>query len=253
MSYLPGKFVWFEHQSTDARKAQAFYEGLFGWRTETMPLGEMRYSMIMNGQTGIGGYGQAGAGTPNRWMSYLSVTDVDASYRAALAAGAKGLMAPVDFGPVGRGATLADPTGAVLSLWKSADGDRPDPARTAPGNWVWNELWSSERPDALAFYERVFGFAHEDMDMGPQGVYTLLKQDGVNRAGLAQSVNPKAASMWLPYVEVDHCDATAATAGPLGGTVLLAPQDIPGVGRFAIIADPLGAPFALLRSLDGAS
>ena len=252
MSHLPGKFVWFEHHSTDSRRAQSFYESLFGWRTEAMPMGDMDYSMILNGGTGIGGYGQASPGAANRWMSYLSVDDVDAEFDAALRAGATPRMAPMDFGPVGRGATIADPTGAVLALWKSASDDAPDSAKPVPGNWVWNELWSSDRGKALAFYTSVFGFEHDDMDMGPQGIYTLLKKAGVNRAGLAQSVNPKATSLWLPYVEVSHCDVTAAKAASLGGALLFAPQDIPGVGRFAIIADPLGAPLAVLRSLDNA-
>jgi len=86
----------------------------------------MDYSMILNGGTGIGGYGQASPGAANRWMSYLSVDDVDAEFDAALRAGATQRMAPIDFGPVGRGATIADPTGAVLSLWKSASDDAPD-------------------------------------------------------------------------------------------------------------------------------
>jgi hypothetical protein len=248
MSYLPGKFVWFEHHSSDSARAARFYEALFGWRTETMPMGGQPYSMIMNGNNGIGGYGKSAAGAPNRWMAYLSVDNVDASFAAARSAGAQALMPPTDFGPVGRGATLADPTGAVFSLWKSADGDRPDPAKTATGEWAWNELWTSDPSRALAFYECTFGFSHDTMDMGPGGTYTMLKKDGVSRGGIARSVNPDAASMWLPYVEVSDCDETAARAGRNGGRVLSAPADIPGVGRFAIVADPLGVAIAMLRS-----
>ncbi|MFZ2652183.1 MAG: VOC family protein [Burkholderiaceae bacterium] len=248
MSYLPGKFVWFEHQSTDTARAARFYEALFGWRTEAMPMGAQNYSMIMNGSNGIGGYSKCEAGAPNRWMAYMSVSSVDASFAAAQRAGAKSLMPPTDFGPVGRGAALADPTGAVFSLWKSAQGDRPDATETPPGDWVWNELWTGDPSKALAFYEGVFGFSHESMDMGPGGSYTLLKMDGVHRAGMAQSVNAAAASMWLPYVEVSDCDASAAKADECGGQLLSAPADIPGVGRFAIVADPLGAAVAMLRS-----
>jgi len=253
MSYLPGKFVWFEHHSSNMARARSFYESLLGWRTETMPMGGKDYSMIMNSGNAIGGYGNAAPGTPNRWMAYLSVASVDDSYRAALATGAKGLMAPMDFGPVGRGATLADPTGAVFSLWKSAEGDKPDSGKTPVGEWVWNELWTSDATKALAFYEGVFGFTHESMDMGPGGVYTLLVASGKRRGGMTGSVNPRATSMWLPYIEVADCDATANRAVTLGGTVLSAPADIPGVGRFAILADPLNAAFAVLRSNDTAA
>ena len=253
MSHLPGKFVWFEHHCTDSARAAKFYEALFGWRTEVMPMGPQKYSMIMNGSNGIGGFGKSAPGTHSRWMPYLSVNSVDDSFAQALRAGAKALMPPTDFGPVGRGATIADPTGAVFSLWKSAEGDRPDPAKTPAGEWVWNELWTNDPTKALAFYEGTFGFSHDSMDMGPAGMYTMLMKDGVHRGGLARSVNPKAASTWLPYVEVADCDATAAKAGRLGGALLSAPADIPGVGRFAIVADPLGVAIAMLRGIDRAA
>jgi uncharacterized protein len=248
MSHLPGKFVWFEHLSSHAAKSRAFYEPLFGWKTETMPMGAQNYSLIMNGGHGIGGYGSAAADGPSRWMSYLSVPDVDAAFRSALAAGAKSIMAPMDFGPVGRGATILDPGGASLSLWRGTDGDRADSTPTPAGEWVWNELWTADPVKVVNFYETAFGFSHDSMDMGPQGTYYLLKKDGINRAGVARSVDSRATSMWLPYVEVAGCDATAAKAASLGGRVLSAPADIPGVGRFAILADTTGAPVAILQS-----
>src|SRR2546423_6216919 len=128
MSYLPGKFIWFEHASADIAKARAFYERLFDWHVEAMPMGGDTYHMLMNGADGIGGLAQAAPGAPSAWQSYISVTDVDTTYRAALAAGATSVLPPTDFPPVGRGATIADPTGATVSLWKSAQGDRADPA-----------------------------------------------------------------------------------------------------------------------------
>ena len=54
MSYLPGKFVWFEHLSADPARARNFYQQLFGWHVETMRLGETHYPMIVNGNDGIG-------------------------------------------------------------------------------------------------------------------------------------------------------------------------------------------------------
>ncbi len=49
---------------------------------------------------------------------------------------------------------------------------------------------------------------------------------------------------WMGYVQVAEVDASAAQAGALGGSVSMAPHDLPGVGRFAVIADPQGAMFA---------
>ena len=248
MSHLPGKFVWFEHASADPARARAFYEPLFGWHVETMPMGADKYSMIMNGSDGIGGLRQAAAGAAAQWVSYLSVADVDAAFAAAKAAGAKAQMAPTDHGSVGRGAAIVDPTGAAVSLWRSAEGDRPDPAQTPVGDWYWTELWTPDAQTALAFYERVFGYSHDAMDMGPQGSYYLLKSpDGKMRGGLMQSTEAKAPPRGLPYVRVADCDASAGKARELGAQVVVTPTDIPNVGRFAVLVDPQGAALAVIK------
>jgi len=108
-------------------------------------------------------------------------------------------------------------------------------------------LYVADLDLACEFYQRVFGFGHESMDMGPQGTYYILKKDGVSRAGMMRSTEPRAPSMWLPYVAVDDCDATARQAAALGGEVLAAPVDVPGVGRYAVLADPLGAAIAVIK------
>jgi predicted enzyme related to lactoylglutathione lyase len=53
---------------------------------------------------------------------------------------------------------------------------------------------------------------------------------------------------WLPYFEVTDADAVAARTRELGGTVRVPATDIEGVGRFAKLADPSGARFAVIRS-----
>ena len=55
-------------------------------------------------------------------------------------------------------------------------------------------------------------------------------------------------TMWLPYVHVADCDSSVAKAKKLGASeVVVPPTDIPGVGRFAIVIDPQGAPIAMLK------
>jgi predicted enzyme related to lactoylglutathione lyase len=247
MDHLPGKFVWFEHLSAEPGAARGFYERLFGWHVEMMPMGDERYPLIMNGSQGIGGFATAGAGEAAQWRSYLSVTDVDNAHRAALAAGAKSLQAPTDFGAVGRGATITDPTGATLSLWRSSQGDQPDLAEAPAGTWCWNELWTTDARRALAFYEAAFGFSHQTMDLGPDGPYHMLSKGGQMRGGMMTTPMPGAKTQWLPYVAVADADASAALAGRLGGRSFVPPTDIPDIGRFSVLADPFGALFAIIR------
>jgi predicted enzyme related to lactoylglutathione lyase len=247
MAHLPGKFAWFEHSSNSPAKARKFYEPLFNWNTESMPMDHERYPMIFNGSQRIGGYRAAAEGARSQWIAYLSVHDLDGSFAAALAAGARAIARPAQRGPVGHCAHIADPSGAVLSLWESSQGDRPDADATARGDWYWNELWTDDPIRALAFYQRVFGYGHDTMQMSAHGTYYLLKKDGVSRAGMIRSADRRAPSMWLPYVCVDDCDATAHKACQLGGEVLSAPRDVPGIGRHAVLADTLGAAIAVIR------
>ena len=244
---LPGKFMWFEHLSQDVDRAKAFYDALFGWRSEAVPMGDASYAMIHLGEQGIGGYRQMEAGVPSQWMSYVSVNDLEATHAAALAAGARELMPPTDFGPAGRGSTIADPTGAALSLWQNATDDPPDLPTAPAGSWCWAELWAPDEAAALAFYERVLGYTGEAVNMGEQGTYYLLKTGDVARAGVFRSSDPALPTMWLPYVAVDDCDASAEKARSLGARVAMPPTDIPNVGRFAVFIDPFGATVAVLK------
>ena len=245
MSYLPGKFVWFEHLSAEPARARNFYQQLFNWHVETMKVGDEHYPMIVNGNQGIGGFisGESGA----RWVSYVSVPDVDRTYAAALVAGAKSESAPTDYGTIGRGAAIIDPTGARVSLWKSAEEDHADV--DAPiGGWVWNELWTSDVETALAFYERLVGYTHEAMDMGAQGMYHVLSTVGnKGRAGVLRSPDPSMPAQWVPYVRVADVDATLASAKQLGANVCMEGTDIPSVGRIGMMVDPQGAMLAVIK------
>ena len=99
---------------------------------------------------------------------------------------------------------------------------------------------------ALAFYEKVFSFTHEEMPM-PQGSYFILKQADKGRAGLYKAMEAATPTMWTPYICVADCDATEARASGLGATVCVPATDIPGVGRLAMFNDPQGASIAILK------
>ncbi len=248
MSKLPGKFVWFELVSRDARKAQAFYGEVLGWKVEAMPMGAFTYEMVKVGDDTIGGYAPPSSDrTPPHWISYVSVDDVDATVAKVTAAGGKVVEAPHDVPTVGRMARIADPQGAELSLFASARNDDAPDAPSAPGRFFWTELWTGDDAGAVAFYQQVFGYCHKDMDMGPAGTYHVLEQAGIPRGGVMKSPQAGVPAMWLPYVAVADCDAAARRASKLGGKVIAEPSDIPGIGRFAILADPTGATIAVIK------
>jgi uncharacterized protein len=242
---LQGKFVWFELVTRDAKKAQTFYGEVFGWKVQAFPMGPETYEMIAVADDTIGGYTKPDDGAPAHWTSYLSVTDVDAALERVKKAGGKVLGAAFDVPTIGRMAKIADPTGATLHLYTGLNGDTESPPRVS--TWVWNELTSQDPAKAVAFYEKVAGYTTKGMDMGPAGTYHLLQTGETSRAGVFKAPDPNIPSAWVPYVQVDNADATVARVTRNGGKVLMPADDVPGVGRFAVFADPQGAAFGILQ------
>ncbi len=247
---LPGKFAWFELVSKDAKKGQAFYAEVLRWRTEGYPMGNFTYEMVYAGDTMIGGYAAPKSDRQaSHWISYVSVADVDRAAKIAVENGGKIVEAPSDIPNVGRRARIADPQGAEICLFKSQTGDPPDVEEAPAGRFFWNELHTTDPKGALSFYEKVVGYTHSAME-SPAGTYYVLESPkGVGRAGATEHLPPGTAPHWLPYVVADDVDATAERAKRSGGSVLVGPEDIPGIGRFAVLRDPTGAVLAVMKPL----
>jgi uncharacterized protein len=240
-----GKFVWHDHISTEIEKAKNFYGELLGWETEVWKPGEMDYPMIkVNGRM-YGGFGPAEGGAPPHWLGHVLVEDADETVRRAEAAGAKIVAGPFDIPEVGRMAVMADPQGAVLSAFA--------PAAEAPpgeGVFVWDELHTRDIQAAKSFYTEVFGWTTRDTDMGEMGAYLIFQRAGDVEVGGGMQLSPsmQAPPHWLAYIGANDVDATAARAKELGGSIHQEAMDIPEVGRFAIVQDPVGAVFGLWKS-----
>jgi len=244
-----GRFVWHGCNTTDVEKAKAFYSELLGWQIEVWKPGEYDYPMISVGGAQHGGFGPVqGEGVPSHWLGHVCVEDVDETVAKAKANGGSVLVEPMDMPEVGRFAVIADPNGAAFSAY-SPEGEAP----VSEGVFVWDELVTGDVEAAKAFYTAVIGWTTADMDMGPGGVYTMLRSGGVDRAGILRKPDEMgpAPDAWLAYVGTDDVDATVARAGELGATTLFQGTDIPGVGRIAVLSDPTGAVFGLFKPTAG--
>jgi uncharacterized protein len=116
---------------------------------------------------------------------------------------------------------------------------------TGPGIFCWNELMTSDVAGAKAFYGGLFGWRPQDMPM-PDMTYTILQRGSDQAGGLMKHPMPGAPPAWMPYVCVSNVDASAGKIPSLGGKVIVPPQDIPNIGRFAVAIDPQGASFAMI-------
>ena len=118
------------------------------------------------------------------------------------------------------------------------------------GKFVWYELATTDAAAAEAFYKSVVGWGAQDAGV-PGSAYTLWTAGGTPVGGLmALTEEARSAGSrpgWRGYVAVADVDAGAAQVVKAGGTIRHAPEDIPGVGRFAVVADPQGVGFLLFR------
>jgi predicted enzyme related to lactoylglutathione lyase len=113
--------------------------------------------------------------------------------------------------------------------------------------FCWNELATTDAPGCSKFYTSLFGWTAQDMPMGPT-TYTLFKQGGQDVGGMLQMTAEWAGVRphWMAYVAVEDVDGCACRITELGGKVCVPPTDIP-VGRFAVVEDPTGAVFSIIR------
>ena len=120
---------------------------------------------------------------------------------------------------------------------------------TSAKTFFWYELMTTDTKAAEAFYTGVVGWRAETWP-GPMP-YTILNA-GENGVGGIMMLPEEARQMgarpaWVGYIRSDDVDAQVKSLTQLGGSVKRPPSDIPEVGRFAVVADPQGAVFLLLK------
>lgn len=115
------------------------------------------------------------------------------------------------------------------------------------GDFIWYELMSPDAKASEAFYGPILGWTfgggdeYREIQGSEGGVGGLLQLTPEMTAGGARPA-------WIGYITVDDVDAMAASITEGGGTIFMR-RDLPGVGRFAMAADPQGAPFYVMKPI----
>jgi predicted enzyme related to lactoylglutathione lyase len=247
-SYATGTPCWVDVSSTDLDRSVDFYTGLFGWEAQRDPRPEAGgYTMF----TLRGKYVAAASpvwqeGMPSVWTTYIASDDVDATAAKARAAGGNVMMEPFDVLDAGRMTVVQDPTGAVFGVWQAGRHHGSELANE-PGSFNWNELNTRDLAAAMRFYEAVFGVEVELQDLGGSE-YGVVKVDGRGVAGMRHLEAPEdqVPAHWQTVFAVDDCERALARAEELGGQKLMEPMDVPSIGRFALVQDPVGATFQVI-------
>ncbi|MCH7889901.1 MAG: VOC family protein [Gemmatimonadetes bacterium] len=248
-----GQFVWADLVTDDMEAAKRFYGGLFGWQFEDAPGDPVLYSVIHHLGVPIGGIAPIDDADVNvasaRWLSLMSVEDVDEAVDRVLRAGGHLDREPWDNPTRGRLAVVTDPQGATVAFVRSRGGDPPnlEASDLVSGRWMWIELWARDVTAAITLYQSVAGYGVEGTDVFASPEYRVLTRDGRPRAGVNQIPWPEVQPNWLPYIKVDDPAAVARRARELGGSVLIPPLQEVRNGSAALLLDPTGAAFGIQR------
>ncbi|PAZ14759.1 glyoxalase/bleomycin resistance/extradiol dioxygenase family protein [Streptomyces sp. SA15] len=247
--HVPGTPCWVSLMVHGMAATQEFYGSLFGWefRPGHQQLGPYVRALLDGHE--VAGIGQLPPDRhlPLAWTPYLASDDVDLTAETVRLCGGTVGVGPLDAGEAGRLMIGSDPSGAVFGVWQAA-AHLGTSIGGVPGTPAWHELLTFESVSVAKFYETVFGHEEEpvvstDLD------YVTLHIGGRPVAGIhgvGGAVPRDRGPHWVTYFEVADTDEAAAHVADLGGHVLKQPRDS-AHGRVAMVADPEGARFSLLR------
>lgn len=255
-SHRPGTFSWIDLAAHDVDVAERYYTQLFGWTAERMAYGpdpdDVYVMLRKDGRDAAALYAmdptQKSQGMPSAWLSYVTVESADETAARARLIGGTVLADAFDVMDVGRMALIGDPSGAMFAAWEPMRHSGVG-VRDEPGALCWNELATRDMDRAAEFYGALFGWTPLPFEGSPVP-YTMLMNGETAVGGIyvmpaeMEGTPPQ----WAPYFAVDDTDDTLRRSEALGGTTIMPPDDVPGVGRLAGLRDPQGGMFYVLRA-----
>jgi uncharacterized protein len=242
----PGTPCWVDLSTSDLDSGRRFYAGLFGWTSQVAEDPQAGgYTLFHLDGKLVGGAGPLMDGGHAAWNTYFRTLDAAQTAGKVREAGGQVFVEPMDVLGEGTMAVFRDPAGAFFSVWQYGRNTGAE-VFNIPGSLSWNELSTRDPAGARAFYSAVFGWGAKGQDKE----YVEFQVDGRSIGGMidmnARNLPAQIPSYWLVYFTVADCDAAAARSMDLGGTTRRPAMDIPGLGRFAVLADPQGAAFAVI-------
>jgi predicted enzyme related to lactoylglutathione lyase len=236
----------------DIEASARFYGEVFGWEVPELPnSAEMGgYRRAKNGGKDVAGFSpRQQEGQPTVWSTYVSVADASATAAAVRGNGGTVFFEPMDVMGLGQMAIFADPAGALFGVWQPGSFAGAELVNEV-GCFGRNELGTRDTAGAKRFYPAVFGWGVQEEGSARAGTYTVWTLGEAMVGGMIDmnslDLPPDVPPNWLVYFTVEDADAAVAAVEAGGGEVLMGAIEIP-VGRFAVVADPHGAAFAVMQ------
>jgi len=251
--YEHGVFCWVDLATIDAEAAKPFYQQLFGWTFEDMPVeGMPPYVMAFKGSHRVAARfsmseDMRSLGALPRWESYINVEDLDVALQSWQSLGGRVIKSSCEVEDAGLMAVVQDPTGAFVRLWQAKSHIGAGVVNEV-NTYCWPELQTRGADKAAEFYAAVFDWETLAQEKPPYYISAKVKGHyncgmfDLDRANLPVEIPPH----WEVYFNVENIDKAISIVRDLNGKPLMDPLTIPE-GRFATITDPQGAVFTIIE------
>ncbi|HEX6470921.1 MAG TPA: VOC family protein [Streptosporangiaceae bacterium] len=236
---------WVDLGVPDLKRAEEFYRAVFGWEFEEGTEETGYYTMCLLHGKPVAAImpNPDPTATTSWWNTYFATDDSDGAAKRIADAGGTVVMEPMDVPGAGRLVMALDPHGGQFGLWHGS-GHIGTYYRDEPGAMTWSELETPDTKAASEFYGTVLERPVASMNV-PDFDYLTVNVDDEPVAGLWGQPE-RGTSRWVTYFAVDDVDAAVQAATDAGGTVEKPAQDSP-YGRFAVLQDPFGAAFSVMK------
>ncbi|MEU8777465.1 VOC family protein [Streptomyces sp. NPDC048606] len=251
-----GAPCWVDAMFTDVAAAKEFYGDVLGWTFGEASTEYGSYTQAYSDGKAVAAVvpPMPGADAPSQWCLYFASPDAAATARRIEEAGGDLVMEPMRVGSFGTMAIAREPSGAVFGLWQPGE-HRGFEKTGESGAYAWAEVFTREPEKADAFFTRVFSYSAQQMEAGddPEEEGMDFKVFGVGgpenpvlgRMRMGEEFPPEVPSYIQVYFAVPNCDEAVEKTRARGGALHFGPMDSP-FGRFAALADPQGAAFAVI-------
>ncbi|MEU3748356.1 MULTISPECIES: VOC family protein [Streptomyces] len=247
-----GTPVWTDAMFTDVEGAKVFYGDVLGWTFGESSTEYGNYTQAYKNGKAVAAVvppmpGQNGE-PQSAWCLYFASPDVGATAEKIKSAGGTILMEPMQVGTFGSMCLAKDPTGATFGIWQPGDHTGFE-LEGETGSYAWAEVFTREPAKSDAFFTAVFGYNAKKMQ-DEHIDYKVFDLGGempvLGRMKMTDEDFPPEIPPYIQiYFAVDNCDKAVEAAERLNGKKAFGPMDSP-FGRFAVIHDPQGAPFAVI-------
>jgi uncharacterized protein len=243
-----GTPCWIDYGAADPAATKRFYGELLGWTftDEDPALGNYVQALLHDRQAaGMGP--QQDPSDPPRWTTYFATTDIGTHQKRITDNGGTVLMADMEVGPMGTMAIALDPQGNPFGLWQAGTHTGAQ-VFNEPGALYWTEAAVDDPDAARDFYTAVFGFRWDEVpDAGGYMTFRSDERPPEHPFGGLGGMSDGAPKGWQTCFAVASADEAVAAVERRGGRVLTPAMDTP-FGRFAVVADPWGAPFEVMQT-----